>query len=363
MKTSITRRTLSLILSLVLTLGAMPAAWAADGNAPPPFSVKLGITGSTTTIPTGSPLELKVGETVTIEPFIPQDEGGNSYTLAYGNTDGSWQAPDWTISSGDPNTLTLSTTGGACQITANQAGLVSIQRTIGYEQTGAPSGTAPTTFTVTWEVRVTSAPVAPTLTGVSISGLKDEMAAGETLTLTAVPVPADVTGVTYTWFATYNGFSDVPDKTAHSGGPSLNLKAPNSSGTLKVILKAEHGGNTVTSSSHTITVKESAPTYDFQASIRSDNDNPIVGNSFTLTAVVTPESGSVKPSRLNYAWSLKDPDAGVVKLTPTNDRCMVEVLKTGSFEINLTVTDLDHAGNTGTATFSKSAELSPFSIS
>ena len=308
----------------------------------------------------GEAIKLTVGETVKLHPEIATDADKLKYELVFDNSNGT---TDWTAPSGASH-ISLITNGvypgttdtGSCTIKGISVGTTTITRTAGYRAKG--SSDKPKIFTITWTVEVASGSTT-TLTSVTVTG-PTEVEVGQEFTLTAACTPSNLGGVTYEWNIPTTNSLEVKGSTDQ---PTLTLVAK-SQNKITVTAEARYGTQTpVRSNQFTFEIKNPAPTYDFQVAITSDNQNPIVGNSFTLTAKATALTGSVLPANLDYIWSLEDPDAGVVNITTANsNKCTVTVIKEGNFKVNLRVVDRSNSQNFSTATFDKTAALSPFSV-
>ena len=297
MKTTLGRRWLSLLLTLVLCLGLSQAVWAEDPPAQQEPKVEITLNKNN--------LSLTAGESGTLTATVKKNG------TAVENPKVEWKSSDETIATVANGTVTAVAPGSAT-ITATYTYTVSAPTpdpTPDPDGSGSGSGSgsgdsssgtrADETKTVTATCTVTVS-AAPTLTGltVTLNETSLSMLTGESQKLTATVTPAWSDGgthnldtVTYTWKSTSPGVATVKEE----GAGRTAIVRPVSAGSTEIEVTAVSNGKTATAKCAVI-VEEKIE------GLSLDKSGPFtmdVGKYEYITATANPESAIV-------SWESKD---------------------------------------------------------
>ncbi len=161
------------------------------------------------------------------------------------------------------------------------------------------------------------------VTGVKITGGKD-IYVGDSITLTAAITPSNATNKKVTWSSSNSKVATVDAK-----GNVKGLKE----GKVTITVRAEDGGFKAT---YTVTVKAKSTNTPSQSTVKvtgvkiTGGKDIYVGDSVTLTAVITPSNATNKKVK----WESKNNGIATV-----SDKGVVKGVKEGTAEIKVTTED------------------------
>ncbi|MCH5297901.1 MAG: starch-binding protein [Ruminococcus sp.] len=258
------------------------------------------------------------------EPYSPNSEITlTAATSSYGSLSFKVNGTSATTSkAGDTVTITVSPNSGySC--TGLTASYTNTSSTTTNKTLSVSGNTA--TFTVPDDVKVTNgkgsitftASFAQNLTGVTLTASSTSITQGDSVTLTATPTPANITGCTYAFYRTTNNSVSSNDKVIVSSTSNKTTDTPDV-GTYYYYVKATKGSNTVTSplvkvevsgsdGSHTIKVWfKSSSAFSYTPSVKLDNGSYQEMSRIKKGETGSTYIGSTYSGTLDFFWYYAD---------------------------------------------------------